>query len=290
MVINAINWAGTGTGLGIVSFVDGNFPGSLWWSNSSAFLYNELAGYVSHASENLGVIDAGEATYALNQGLTSAGISNWGFSFHGSILGTIPGYTPVVNSTRAGFLLSIAKGLTPAATSGTVVEYKNNLDFPNSPGGHFFYSSDPGEQGYVDSGAAGAFVRTGRSFKIGGPSAVCRFYGSVAPGPNSHFFTVDALECNDLKASQVTPTPNERQQWNYEGVGFLTTAPTVTNGVKSCAAGTLPVYRAYNNAYLPSGAKNPWDSNHRFALSQADISEMVAAGWKNEGIVFCAPQ
>jgi hypothetical protein len=40
---------------------------------------NELAGYVSHTQENTGIIDAGEATYALNQGLTSAGISNWAF-------------------------------------------------------------------------------------------------------------------------------------------------------------------------------------------------------------------
>ena len=57
----------------------------------------------------------------------------------------------------------------PAAT---IVEYRNTADFPTSPGGHFFYSADPGEQGYVDSGAAGAFVRTGRSIKIGGTTQV----------------------------------------------------------------------------------------------------------------------
>ena len=291
MVINAVNWAAAGTGLGIVSFVDGNFPGSFWWENPNSFLANELSGYISHGQENVGIIDAGQATYALNAGLTSAGISGWGYTFHGSFLSTLPGYTAVVNSAAgAARVMSVAKGLT-AVAANTVVEYKDTLDFPESPGGHFFYSSDPGEQGYVDSGAAGAFDRTGRTFKIGGASSVCRFYGSVTPGPNSHFFTVDPAECQGLKDAQIKPTPTTKQQWNYEGIGFATTPASVAaNGTKSCPAGTLPVYRAYNNAYPASGGKNPWDSNHRYSLFHSDIDAMVAIGWHDEGIVFCAPQ
>lgn len=112
----------------------------------------------------------------------------------------------------------------------------------------------------------------------------------MTPGPNSHFFTVDPGECASLKGTQVTPRPATVQQWNYEGIGFATTpASAAANGSKSCPATTLPVYRAYNNAYPPSGPKNPWDSNHRYALQQSDVAEMVAIGWQDEGIVFCAP-
>ena len=177
------------------------------------------------------------------------------------------------------------------AARQTVVEYLDTADFPNSPGGHYFYSSEPAEQDAVDAGAAGQFARTGRHYLTGGSRPVCRFYGSVSPGPNSHFFTVDMGECNALKAAQVSPAPANVQQWNYEGIGYSTTPPTIAaNGERSCPAGTLPQYRAYNNAYPASGPKNPWDSNHRFVGQLSDMAEMVAAGWRDEGIVFCSGQ
>ncbi|MBK7469304.1 MAG: DUF1566 domain-containing protein [Betaproteobacteria bacterium] len=173
----------------------------------------------------------------------------------------------------------------------TVVEYLNTGDFPDSPGGHFFYSSDPAEQAAVDAGAAGQFTRTGRQFLTGGTQPVCRFYGSMTPGPNSHFFTVEADECNALIAAQVTPRPPTVQQWNFEGASYATTpAAVAANGARTCPANTLPLYRAYNNAYPPSGPKNPWDSNHRFTPALSDIAAMVAGGWRDEGLVFCTTQ
>jgi len=175
-----------------------------------------------------------------------------------------------------------------AASRQMVVEYLDTIDFPHSPGGHFFYSSDPAEQAAVDAGNAGGFARTGRQFATGGSSPLCRFYGSTTPGPNSHFFTVDPDECNALRAEQVTPTPATVQQWNYEGTGYATTPATVaSNGARSCPANTIPLYRAYNNAYPVSGPKNPWDSNHRITPQQSDIASMVSIGWRDEGIVFC---
>ena len=181
-------------------------------------------------------------------------------------------------------------GQSPGSLSA-VVEYLDTTDFPNSPGGHFFYSSDPAERAAIDAGAAGAFSRTGRQFLTGGTSPVCRFYGSLTPGPNSHFFTVDVNECNVLKAAQITPKPATVQQWNYEGSSYSTTPVSVAaNGSRSCPANTLPLYRAYNNAYPVSGPKNPWDSNHRFTPAQADIASMVGTGWRDEGIVFCTAQ
>ena len=187
------------------------------------------------------------------------------------------------------------------SATGTVVEYVDRNDFPGAPGGLFFYSSDQAEQVAVDVGAAGAFFRTGRTFAAGGATPVCRFYGSVTPGPNSHFFTVDPAECAGLKAAQLVPTPATNPQWNFEGNGFNTTVPLASGAfaggmlatkaiaANSCPAGTTMVLRAYNNAFPPAGGKNPWDSNHRFVRSQADINTMVAQGWRDEGGVFCAP-
>lgn len=171
-----------------------------------------------------------------------------------------------------------------------VVEYLDTADFPASPGGHYFYSAVPAEQALVDGGGAGRFARTGKSFNIGGPIPVCRFYGSVLPGPNSHFFTADNVECSALQALQRTPIPSAVQQWNYEGAGFSTDVPAVSaNGLRACPQGTRPVYRAYNNAFAADGRKNSWDSNHRFVLDHADVDTMVAAhNWRDEGIVLCA--
>ncbi|MFS8086140.1 MAG: LamG domain-containing protein, partial [Acidobacteriota bacterium] len=176
------------------------------------------------------------------------------------------------------------------ATGWQVVEYLDTADFPSSPGGHFFYSADPVEQSFVDGGGAGRFARTGKSFNIGGPIPVCRFYGSVSPGPNSHFFTADGGECAALKALQKTPIPADVQQWNFEGAGFTTDVPTSTAaGSRSCPQGSQSVYRAYNNAYTADGRKNPWDSNHRFAVDHADINAMATGyAWRDEGIVLCA--
>lgn len=180
--------------------------------------------------------------------------------------------------------------LPPPKADGTVVEYVNTLDFPGAPGGHYFYTADPAEQAGIDAGGAGRFVRTGRSFASGGFVPVCRFYGSMSPGPNSHFFTASEIECIGLKAMQLTPTPATVQQWNYEGPGFYSVVPVPdAQGQMQCMAGTEPVYRAYNNAYPTSGGKNSWDSNHRYSTQSADIDEMVAKGWRSEGVVLCAP-
>ena len=169
-----------------------------------------------------------------------------------------------------------------------IVEYINTQDFPLSPGGHFFYTSDAAEQAAIDAGSAGRFLRTGGWFNAGGTKQLCRFYGSVVPGPNSHFFTIDDEECAALKAAQVMPTPTTVQQWNYEGLIFSETPPTRDGGAPSCPVGTVPVYRYYNNAFH-AGVKNPWDSNHRYGTDKSSLDAYAAAnGWSAENIVFCA--
>ncbi len=188
--------------------------------------------------------------------------------------------------------LLVADAFPLVLPEGAIVEYRNTEDFPKSPGGQFFYTKDAGEQAFVDGGGAGKFKRTGRSFNIGGYVPVCRFYGSQSPGPNSHFFSAEPGECDSLKKQQVKPKPATAQQWNGEGTAFYAVLPmTDTKTLKpTCIPSTIPVYRAYNNAFTATGVKNVWDSNHRYSTSQTDIDEVVQPyGWKDEGLVYCVP-
>ena len=121
---------------------------------------------------------------------------------------------------------------------------------------------------------------TGDFFNAGGASLVCRFYGSITPGPNSHFYTIDPAECQALKDLQAA-TPATEKRWNFESNDFAGTA--LVGG--QCAAGLVPVYRAYNNGYS-CGV----DSNHRITANHAAYLEQVAKGWAGEGVVMCAPQ
>ncbi|MBK8569043.1 MAG: hypothetical protein IPN81_03210 [Nitrosomonadales bacterium] len=164
--------------------------------------------------------------------------------------------------------------LSGATASLSIVEFYNtNLD-------HYFITADANEAVGIDGGSAGpGWIRTGNSFKSGGSTPVCRFYGSQVPGPNSHFYTSAGLECDGLKELQAI-TPVTQKRWNFESLDFISTPPT--NG--TCPIGTTPVYRAYNNGFARGV-----DSNHRFSSSAAAIQEVVIRGWINEGVVMCAP-
>ena len=152
----------------------------------------------------------------------------------------------------------------------TVVEfYHAGLD-------NYFITADPIEQAMVDSGAVGAWGRTGFNFKAGGSSPVCRFYGN-ALGPNSHFYTADENECAGLIAI-YNPIA---KSWKLESYDFATTPPVNRN----CPSGLVPVYRAYNNGFTKG-----IDSNHRITSNLAAYQQTVARGWAGEDVVMCAPQ
>jgi subtilisin family serine protease len=165
------------------------------------------------------------------------------------------------------------------ATSANVIEFYNtNLD-------NYFITANSSEAAAIDGGSAGpGWSRTGNTFKSGGSTPVCRFYGSQSPGPNSHFYTVDSAECQGLKDQQIPmgdPRKLTIKSWNFESLDFVSTPPT--NG--SCLSGTVPVYRAYNNGFARGV-----DSNHRITSSTTAIQDVVSRGWSNEGVVMCAPQ
>jgi subtilisin family serine protease len=177
-------------------------------------------------------------------------------------------------------------GATPAPSGGPVL---TAFEFLYQPQNRYFLTISPEEAAAIDAGAAGAgWQRTGYTFRAYATTGtvpasavpVCRFYGSVTPGPNSHFFTANAAECQALKDIQAS-TPATQPRWNYEGIAFRTAEPGAD---RTCAAGLTPVMRAYNR-----GNVRGIDSNHRFSTSQGEIQRMVALGWADEGVVFCSP-
>ena len=152
-------------------------------------------------------------------------------------------------------------------------------EFVNTRLGHYFITADPAEATAIEAGSAGpGWQRTGSGFrawtsKAGIPPEavpVCRFYGTPAIGPNSHFYTADPRECDSVRADPG---------WRYEGIAFYTIVP----GTIGCPTGMMPVRRLYNNRF----AQN--DSNHRYTTNPDVVSAMQQQGWTDEGIVFCSP-
>jgi hypothetical protein len=143
-----------------------------------------------------------------------------------------------------------------------VIEYRNTLL------DHYFYTYDGVEARGIDAGAAGpGWTRTGQRFVSGGSRPTCRFMGAPGSGVNSHFFTADPSECEAVKHLPM---------WRYEGVGFYWTP------VGECAPGLKPIYRLYNNRRVQN------DDNHRFVADLSLSPDMIARGWIQEGVAFCA--
>jgi hypothetical protein len=151
-----------------------------------------------------------------------------------------------------------------SATSNVAVEYYY-ADWDN-----YFVTTSPDEIAALDSGAfGGVWTRTGQTFKVwtdasSGARATCRFVTTFYAPKSVHFYTPYRVECAQL---QIDPT------WQYEGIAFYIALPD-SNGV--CAAGTVPLYRIYNNAM--GGAPN-----HRYTTSLDTLDQMIAAGWTFEG-------
>jgi hypothetical protein len=248
------------------------------YSGGSIFGYRIASSQIDTQNTQNGQLGPMQYIYGLNGTLPLSNLPTSG-SYSPTLI--VSEYTQSCGS-EDGFCIVALGGfnnyvVTFAGTSSavnTVVEFYNtNLD-------NYFITADANEAAAIDNGSAGpGWSRTGNTFKSGGGTAVCRFYGSQSPGPNSHFYTADAGECAGLKQIQAS-TPATQKRWNFESLDFATTVPT--SG--SCPVGTTTVYRAYNNGFARG-----IDSNHRITISQTAIQQEVARGWINEGVVMCAP-
>lgn len=168
----------------------------------------------------------------------------------------------------------------PPIQAGTVVEYYYDV------WNFYFETSFPDEIAALDGGAfGGAWKRTGETFKVwsqatGSASATCRFFSTAFAPRSSHFYTPFSSEC-----ALVQTDPALHAAWRFENTAFYIQLADA-NGF--CPAGTIPLYRLYNNGM--GGAPN-----HRYTTSVTVFNQMAAAGWLFEGdgntkVFACVPQ
>jgi hypothetical protein len=137
---------------------------------------------------------------------------------------------------------------------------------------HYFVTRNADEITKLDNGTFVGWMRTTLSFNVypsatAGAASVCRFFSTAFDPRSSHFYTPFPAECTMVKGNP---------SWQFEGEGtdvfFIPLA--AANG--TCGAGTLAVYRLYNNGQ--GGAPN-----HRYTTSSSVRDQMIAAGWTLEG-------
>jgi hypothetical protein len=169
-----------------------------------------------------------------------------------------------------------ADPLTPPAAVPVIEYHRSDVN-------HYFMTADDTEIAALDAGRFPGWVRTGQSFAAYSAAAsldsahspVCRFYGRPESGLDSHFYSASPSECQDV-------IDRFSNAWIYESSDVFAVALPADG---ACAAGTIPIYRLYNNRA---------DANHRYTASTAVKAEMVEAGWVAEGygpsaVAMCAP-
>jgi len=177
-----------------------------------------------------------------------------------------------LSEDNAGVVESYKVVADPGVKSPVVEYYHAAFD-------HYFITNIADEITKLDNGTLVGWARTGESFNVYsdapvGSSRVCRFFGTSFGLKSSHFYTPSASECATVK---------QKPEWLFEAVVFNTPTPDI-NG--NCPAGTLPVYRLYNDG---QGAA----PNHRFTTSLVTRAQMLAKKWIPEGngigVSMCSP-
>jgi hypothetical protein len=169
----------------------------------------------------------------------------------------------------------------PAVTPQQITVF----EFYNATLDRYFRTAVAEEAAALRANPATGEQDTGQTFKAwtgtafpDGAKLVYRFYGSVTPGPNSHFFTSDEDEARTLQRLQLD-TPATLKRWNYEEIAFAIKVPV--DG--ACPADApVKVYRVYNNGFALGK-----DSNHRLIVDLAIYNDMIMRGWLPEGVVMC---
>jgi hypothetical protein len=114
------------------------------------------------------------------------------------------------------------------------------------------------------------FAAKGGEYRDAPEQPICRFYAAPeSGGSNTHFYG----------SGEDCPALNTVRQLRFEGFDFAAIKPSAL----ACpASAPNPVYRLFNN----KSASN--EGNHRYVVSVATKSRMIAQGWGDEGAVFCS--
>ncbi len=164
----------------------------------------------------------------------------------------------------------------PPGTVAVIEYYRADRD-------HYFMTADPAEIAFVDIYLSAYFKRTGEVFfawvdPTRAPAdahPVCRFYSPLVL-IDSHFFTASASECLFV-------------QLRWQGIWLLENAAAfyvlLPDAFGNCPAGTLPVYRFFDNRQ---------DANHRYTVNLSVRRAMINRKWVPEGtgpnaVAFCSP-
>ncbi len=160
------------------------------------------------------------------------------------------------------------------------------VEFHHAAFDHYFITPVPAEIALLDAHAPPFqdWSRTGFSFNAyvnaGAPAgsvAICRFFNDHFFPKSSHFYAAHGFGCE----ATIAQFPD----WGLEDDKlFNTMLPDGTTG--ACPAGTIPVYRMYNQGM---GAA----PNHRFVTSLAERQKMLDQGFVAEGagigVGMCVP-
>jgi len=179
----------------------------------------------------------------------------------------------------AGFaLLGTVSGssMAPLGTVPVIEYYRADKD-------HYFMTADPAEIASIDAHLSATFQRTGEvffawlnpAFAPANASAVCRFYSPLAL-IDSHFYTASASECAFVQMRWPGI-------WHLENAAAFYVLSPDAGG--NCQAGTLPVYRFFDNRV---------DANHRHTVDLTVRRAMTNRKWAPEGngpnaVAFCTP-
>ncbi|MBR0565132.1 S8 family peptidase [Azoarcus sp. L1K30] len=272
----------------LASYSNYSFSGHVSAPGGDMNVYGTNGGILSTVGS--GTKSAGSPTWAYMQGTSMAaphvsGVAALALSMNPGLSGpelsaliqltarAFPSYSYCATYGICGSGIASAIGAIEGATALAGVQLV--YEFYNSDLEHYFRTGSKAEAALINGGSAGpGWYDTLDYFYAWSNGAegalpVCRFYGTPGVGPNSHFYTADAKECE-----QVKHDPG----WTYEGIAFYARLPE--NG--ACRQGERPVYRAYNNRWMYN------DSNHRYTTDFDAYQALVASGWAAEGVALCS--
>jgi hypothetical protein len=187
-------------------------------------------------------------------------------------------------STRQNVAKNFA-GATASVTAPSGPPTVKVVEYHHAAFDHYFITPVPDEITLLDARAPPFqdWSRTGLSFnayaKSGAPAgsvAICRFFNTTFAPKSSHFYAARGFGCE----ATIAKFPD----WNLEDDNLFTTMLPDAGG--NCPAGTIPLYRMYNNGM--GGAPN-----HRFVTSLTERQKMLDQGFVAEGagigVGMCVP-
>jgi hypothetical protein len=198
-------------------------------------------------------------------------------------------FTPGATGARNATITVVSNGLgspqgisvTGTGATSTQTTTVDLVEYHHAAWDHYFMTGIADEITKLDNGTFVGWARTGYKFKAyptgtANSSSVCRFFSTAFAPRSSHFYTPFSTECTTVKSNV---------SWSFEAEVFNEPIPALDG---TCVAGTVPVYRLYNNG---QGAA----PNHRYTTDVSVRTQMIGQGWVPEGygalgVIMCAPQ